>query len=132
MKQKDLINAYVSAKYLNQQRLSDVSTAKKVYQLMTKLQPSIDFQIQEEQKIYDANPDYSPELNGCAIPASASPEEREKYIQETKNVSNAFKKLSETEVDPIEFEKFTFDCEKNPVSLSGEDIGNLEPFIEFI
>lgn len=132
MKQKDLINAFVSAKYLNQQRLSDVSTAKKIYQLMTKLQPSLDFQLQEEQKIYEEHSSYSPEMGGCPIPANATPEERAKLIQEAKEVGLALKKINETEVDPIEFEKFEFDCEKNSISISGEDIGNLEPFIDFI
>ena len=132
MKQKDLLKAYASAKYLNQQRLSDVSAAKKIYQLMTKLQPSLDFQIQEEQKIYDSHPDYSPELNGCRIPENATSEEKARLTQEVKEVGEALKALNETECDPIDFEKFVFDCEKNKISISGEDIGNLESFIEFI
>lgn len=132
MTQRDILNAYVSARYLNQQRLSDVSIAKKIYQLMQKLQPSLDFQIQEEQKIYGAHPDYSPELRGCPIPEVCTSERRAELTKEAEEVSAALKALNETKVDPIDFEKFEFDCEKNKISISGEDIGNLEPFIEFI
>ena len=132
MTQKDIVNAFFSARYLNQQRLSDVSTAKKIYQLMKKLQPSLDFQMQEEQKIYDAHPDYSPELNGCQLPADCTPERRAELTKEAKDVSDALKALNETEVEPIDFKKFQFDCAKNSIPISGEDIGNLEPFIEFI
>lgn len=129
MKQGQVMKAYVSLRDLNQQKLSSGKLAKNIFDLMTTLQKSYDFQVQEEQKICDAHPRYDPSLRG--IPINGDTEHRDEIIQEVKSIDKEFKDLSELEVD-VEFKPFDFDLEKENVSLSGEDIGNLSPFINFI
>lgn len=128
MKQGEAIKAYKSAIYLNQQKLSG-SMAKKVFLLTKALQPVWDFQVQEEDKIFADHPMYDPSINGIRMPDD--PEEKKKAILEVEQINKELKVIGEVDSD-VEFEKFDFDLSAEQIKLSGEDIGNLGPFINFI
>lgn len=128
MKQRELVRAYNSLSDINKCKLNDGKLAMNIFSLMSKLQPSIDFQIQEEEKIFSEHPNFNPQFGGVVIKEGVSQEDASK---EAKNVSEELKKLGEIEVD-FEFEPFDLDLERNNIPISGEDIGNLKSFIHFI
>ena len=130
MKQSDAVKAYVSAVELNKQRLSG-SIANKIFKLVNALQPCWDFQIQEEEKIFKEHPFVDPKLGIC-LAEDASEDERVKASLEMKSVNESLRSLSEIEIEPIEFESFTIDLEQENIKLSGEDIGRLKDFINFV
>lgn len=129
MKQSEAMKAYKSLQFLNQQKLSG-QTAKKVFLLWKALQPAWDFQLQEEEKLFNAHPMYDPEINGIKI-SENDPEEKKKAMEEVKQINKELKDIADLDCE-VEFEKFDFDLSKENVKLSGEDIGNLDHFINFI
>lgn len=130
MTQRDQVRAYIAASKLNRLTLP-ISIAKKVFTLVDRLQPSWDFQAQEEKKIYDAHPMYNPEIGGC-IPEDDSLEARHKAEQEARLVVEALKQLAETEVEQFEFEPIEISEElQDRIELSGEEVGYLKPYITF-
>lgn len=129
MKQGEAIRAYKSAMDLNRQKLSSGITARKVFLLVKALRPAWDFQMQEEQKVFVSHEMYDPSINGIKIPKEEPA--RSEAIKEATEISEELKAISELDFD-IEFEKFDLDFERENIQISGEDIGNLEPFINFI
>lgn len=130
MTQNQAIRAYISAMDLNRQKMNNCQTAIKIYQLLEKLRPYWDFQLQEEEKIYSAHPDYDPQTSSCALKEETD-EEIERCSAEVKAVSAALKELSVIEVDDIDFEPIRIDTSKESLKISGEDIGNLKGFVIF-
>ena len=129
MTQNEAVLAYLSAKDLNQQKLSSGKLAKKVFELKQKLQSAWDFQVQEEAKIYEAHPAITPGVSEVQL--NGDPEKRQELIREVNMINSDLKKLGELEVD-IDFEPFDFNLDFENVSLSGEDIGRLSKFVNFI
>lgn len=130
IKQLEAMKAYQSINDLNKQKLSSGKLAKQVYDLSSKLKSTFDFQIQEEQKIYNDHPEFDPTIGGIRLEGK-SIEERKQYAEEIKQIDKELRELAELDVE-IDFEPFEFNLEANNVKISGEDIGNLEKFINFI
>ena len=130
IKQNIAMKAYVSVKDLNQQKLSSGKVAKQVYELTNKLKPAYDFQIQEEQKIYASHPDFDPSIGGIRL-ENKTDEEKKLATENIKKIDTELKDLANVDFE-IDFEKFDFDLAQNSVRISGEDIGNLDMFINFI
>lgn len=129
MKQRELVRAYNSLNEINRCRLTDGKLAMQIYKLKSKLQPIFDFQIQEEEKIFNEHPNFDPRLNGVVIGKDGV--NRDEALNEAKIVSEELKKLADIDVD-FEFEPFDFDLNAHNVPISGEDIENLNSFINFI
>lgn len=130
-KQNDIIKAYKSAIYLNQQKFSSGKIAKKIYELVTKLKPTYDFQLQEEQKLFDAHPNFDIRNGIMKIINPNDENEIEKAKKEAKEIEKELSDLSDLDVD-LDFDIFDIDLEITPeLKISGEDIGNLEKFINF-
>ena len=130
IKQNIAMKAYVSVKDLNQQKLSSGKVAKQVYELTNTLKPAYDFQIQEEQKIYASHPDFDPSIGGIRL-ENKTDEEKKLATENIKKIDTELKDLANVDFE-IDFEKFDFDLAQNSVRISGEDIGNLDMFINFI
>lgn len=130
IKQSEAMKAYQSVNDLNKQKLSSGKLAKQIYDLSSKLKSAFDFQIQEEQKIFDAHPNFDQVVGGIRLEGK-SYEERKQCAEEAKQIDAELKELSELDFE-IDFEPFDFNLEANNVKISGEDIGNLERFINFI
>lgn len=128
MIQRDAVKAYNSIKILNHEKLSG-QTAKKVFLLFKALQPIYDFQFQEEEKVLTSHPMYDPQMMGVKLPDG--PEEKKKALAELDKINAELKAIGDLECE-VKFEKFDFDLSKENIKLSGEDIGNLEEFINFI
>lgn len=128
MKNIEAVNAYVSLRDLNQHKFNDGKVAMKIFELFTKLQPSYDFRVQEERKIQEAHPKFNPVTGRMKMIDDGT--DQESLIQELKQVEEEFEKLSELEVD-VDFEPFEIDLTKEQLPISGQDIGNLKPFITF-
>ena len=132
IKQNEAVKAYKSLQDLNRIKLSSGKLAKQIYDLFTKLQKAYSFQVQEEQKIFDSHPNFDPQIGGIHL--TDDKEQRANAITETKQIEKELDDLGnlDFEVDgfgsPIEI---NLDAEPN-IKLSGEDIGNLEKFINFI
>lgn len=129
MKQGEAVRAYKSLVDLNKQKLSSGILARKVFLLLKALQTAWDFQIQEEQKVFDSHPIYDPSVNGVKLPKEEPA--RSEALAEANAINEELRKIDDMDVD-IEFEKFDFDLNKESIQISGEDIGNLESFINFI
>lgn len=129
MKQGEAVRAYKSALDLNKQKLSSGILARKVFNLVKILQPMWDFQLQEERKIFEKHPMYDLSVNGIKIPKEEPA--RSEALKEVEQINKEIKSIEDLDID-IEFEKFDFDLNVGNISISGEDIGNLEPFINFI
>lgn len=129
MKQMDAVKAYVSVRDLNKQKMSSGLLAKKVFDLYKALQPAWDFYTQEEKKIYENHPSYDSSINGIKI--TGSDEDKAVAINEVQQISKEFEQLNNLETE-IDFEPFEIDLSSENLKLSGEDIGNLMPFINFI
>jgi len=130
MTQNEVVKAYLAAKRLNSQPFPG-QTAMKIFMLVKKLQPTIDFQIQEENKIWAKYPDFVPELNGCRTTGS-SKEEIDKAKSIAKAVDNELTQLGNLEVSDLNIETFSIsENELANIQISGEDIGYLMPFISF-
>lgn len=130
MTQNEVVKAYLAAKRLNSQPFPG-QTAMKIFMLVKKLQPTIDFQIQEENKIWAKYPDFIPELNGCRTTGS-SKEEINKATSIAKAVDDELTKLGNLEVSDLNIEPFSItENELANIQISGEDIGYLMPFISF-
>ena len=129
MKQGEAIRAYKSAMDLNRQKLSSGVLARKFFLLTKALQPAWDFQLQEERKIFSEHPLYDNAVNGVHIPKEEPG--RTEALNETQKIRDELKAIEELDFD-IEFERFDMDLESENIQISGEDIGNLEPFINFI
>lgn len=132
IKQSEAIKAFRSIRDLNCQKMPSGKLAKQVYELYTKLKPAYDFQVQEEQKIYIDHPEFDPSIGGISLKGK-TPEEKQKAIEEAKAIDNELQELSDLDFELDYDERFTIDLDKIPsVQFSGEDIGNLEKFINFI
>ena len=130
MTQNEVVKAYLAAKRLNSQPFPG-QTAMKIFMLVKKLQPTIDFQIQEENKIWAKYPDFVPELNGCRTTGS-SKEEIDKARSIAKAVDDELTQLGNLEVSDLNIEPFSItENELASIQISGEDIGYLMPFISF-
>lgn len=130
MTQNEVVKAYLAAKRLNSQPFPG-QTAMKIFMLVKKLQPTIDFQIQEENKIWAKYPDFVPELNGCRTTGS-SKEEIQKAKSIAKAVDDELTQLGNLEVSDLNIETFSIsENELANIQISGEDIGYLMPFISF-
>ncbi len=130
-KQNDIIKAYKSAVYLNQQKFSSGKIAKKIYELVTKLKPTYDFQLQEEQKLFDMHPNFDIRNGIMKIMNPNDENEIEQAKKEAKEIEKELSDLSDLDVD-LDFNLFDIDLEITPeLKISGEDIGNLEKFINF-
>ena len=130
IKQSEAMKAYRSISDLNKQKLSSGKLAKQVYDLSSKLRSAYDFQVQEEEKIYKLHPEFDPMVGGIRLEGK-SDEERLKSAEEIKQIDKELKELSELDFE-IDFKPFDFDSEANSVKISGEDIGNLKLFVNFI
>ena len=130
IKQSEAMKAYQSVNDLNKQKLSSGKLAKQVYDLSSKLKSAFDFQIQEEQKIYNDHPEFDPTIGGIRLEGKSN-EERKQCAEEIKQIDKELRELSELDFE-IDFEPFDFSLEANNVKISGEDIGNLEKFINFV
>lgn len=128
MKQGEAIRAYNAVSVLNKQRLSG-PVAKNIFMLYKALQPAWEFQCQEEEKVLSSHPAYDPSINGLALPPDE--EGQAKVNAEVQQINQELKVIEDTDFE-IEFEKFDFDLNKDRIQITGEDIGNLEPFINFI
>lgn len=130
IKQYEAVKAYRSISELNKQKLSSGRIAKQIYDLTSKLQPAFDFQVQEERKIYGEHPEFDFALNGIKLEGKTE-EEKKASINEIKQIEKELKDLSELDFD-IESDIFDINLDENRIEISGEDIGNLEKFINFI
>ena len=127
MKQINIVNAYQPITKLNSQDL-DGYTAKKIYDLMLKIKPLFDFQVQEQNKIYAKHPNLNIEKMGFDIDPN-NPNSKLEAEEEAKEIEKELNELAEIEQE-IEFERFEVPLGK--VQLSGKDIGNLSDFIDFV
>ena len=130
MTQAEVVRAYIAAKKLNTQPFPG-QTAKKIFMLVRTLQPYMDFQVQEEEKILAKYPDFDPIQNGCKT-KDFSQEGIAKATEIAKAVNAEAKKLGDLEITDLKFEHFSIsEAEQENIKISGEDIGILEPFITF-
>ena len=133
VKQSEAVKAWKSIRALNGQSLRSAKLAKKIYELSLKLQKAYDFQTQEEQKIFEAHPEFNPAIGG--IPLNNKTEEERKIAkEEVKEVGDALKELGELDFDMDDYKPFNIDLDQYEgiIQLSGEDIGNLQKFINFV
>lgn len=130
MKQKDLVEAYIAAKKLNEQTLKSGKIAKKIFELTSGLKRFFDFQVQEENKIFAEHPKYDLELGGIPLGDNPSEEVKKQAEEELNVISNKLKELNGLESE-FEFESFTISLDSVNLTISGKDIGTLSPFITF-
>lgn len=131
VKQGVIVKAYKSAIDLNKQKISSGKIAKKIYELVNKLKPTYEFQLQEEEKIFEAHPNFDIRIGGIRIMNQNDPIEKEQANSEAKEIEKELNGLSNLDVD-LDFDIFDIDLEAIPdLKISGEDIGNLESFINF-
>lgn len=131
MTQFEAVKAYISLKALNSQRTSG-KIAKKIFDLMTLLKPSWDFQVQEENKVYEKYPMLDPKT--MTIDLGKTPEERNERTKMAVEIKKAFDDFGGTEFvlpENLDQYKFHIDLDSENLKLSGEDIANLAPFITF-
>lgn len=127
MTQKEAVKAYLSVKKLNEQDTS-IKTAKKVFDLFTKLRKAWDFQVQEELKLCERYPEINPVSHGIKY---SNDEERVKALEIINKFNTEADELGNIEFE-IEFEPFTIISDSEPnIKLSGADINNLSAFISF-
>lgn len=130
MKQQDLVKAYIAVRELNKQPLS-AHVARKIFDLGEKLRPAWDFQVQEEEKIYERYPDYNPESKGF-IADSNSESSKAVALAKAEAMGNDFQQIADLDAEPIDFEPFTIQTSlESGLKISGEHIGYLKPFITF-
>ena len=130
MTQIEVVRAYFAAKRLNAQPFPG-QTAMKIFMLVKKLQPTVDFQIQEENKILAKYPSFDPIQNGCKTD-DLSKEGIAKATEIVKAVNDELNALGKIEVTDLKIEPFTIsESELEAIKISGEDIGDLSPFITF-
>ena len=127
MKQKDAVKAYMAASNLNMQVLSDGRTARKIFNLVRTLKPIWEFQSQEENKICTEHPDVNPANMTIALKEGL---DKEDAIKELDDMQEKFRKLGNMEIE-VDFTKFTIDLGMENIRISGKEIGDLEPFIDF-
>jgi len=127
MKQKEAVQAYLSAKKLNEQETS-AKTALKVFNLFTKLRKAWDFQVQEELKLFERYPEVDREKHGIKY---STKEEFEKAESIIKKFNEEADELADLDFE-IDFEPFVIKLDvETGIKLSGADIGNLSEFIKF-
>ncbi len=125
--QKDAVQAYLAVKKLNEQDTS-IKTAKKVFDLFTKLRKAWDFQVQEELKLYERYPEIDPISHGIKF---KSVPEREKALEIINKFNADADEIGNVEFE-IEFEPFTINSDNEAgIKLSGSDISKLSAFISF-
>ena len=131
VKQGAIVKAYKSAMDLNKQKISSGKIAKQIYELVNKLKPTYDFQLQEEEKIFEEHPNFDIRIGGIRIMNQNDPIEKQQANSEAKEIEKELNDLSNLDVD-LDFDIFDIDLEIIPdLKISGEDIGNLEGFINF-
>ena len=131
MKQKDAVNAYISAKKLNSLDVTPM-TAQTIFELFRALQPAWDFQLQEEQKIFAKHPKLDVGTLSIKMENPDDLEEKANAEKEITEINQELKDLANVET-VINFQKRNINAmfDKN-IKVSGEDIANLDPFITFV
>lgn len=118
MTQGNLIRAYKAVNALTEQRLP-LPISYKLFKLKKSLQPVWDFQLQEEERIFNLYPPTDREGNQYKF---ATPEDAQGFRE-------AFKELREMESD-IEFKPLNLPMLES-MNLSGEEIDALTDVIFF-
>ena len=127
--QSKAIKAYLSARKLNSQDVSP-KLAKTIFELFRALQPVWDFQAQEERKIFDKHPNADVLSGSMKIQDPDNPQSIEDAIKELSQLNEELKELGEVETS-VDFKKLKINVSNENLKFSGEDIANLEPFVEF-
>jgi len=114
-----ILNAYVPLQNLYHQKLQ-VGTSKKLFDLIHKIRPVMDFQIEQEQQFLEEHP-----------PVRL---ENDKYVFSTPEDANAFRErlaeLAQLETD-IDDVPLIIETANEPVfEISGNDIEKLQPLVE--
>lgn len=132
IKQTEAVKAYQSLKDLNKQKLSSGKLAKQIYDLTAKLKSAYDFQVQEEQKIFELHPDFDPIVGGIRLDGKTD-EEKAIASEEIKTMNRELESISDLDFELEDYEPFELKFDSEPdLKISGEDIGNLEKLIKFI
>lgn len=133
IKQKDAINAYLAVKNLNEQKMPQgkLRLAHNIFELYKKLEKAWDFYSQEISKIYSEHPNFDPNIMGINIKGKTD-EEKIAAETEVKQIEKQINEIGELDFEMDEVKKFDVDLDKDPISLSGSEIGVLSNFINFI
>lgn len=126
MKQKDAIKAYLSARKLNIQDASP-KNAKVFFELMQALQPTWDFQVQEERKVFAKHPNFDPMSKTIKMEGE---HDKNAVTSELKEIDTELSDIGNVE-STIDFAKRTINVGNENFKLSGEDYANLEQFLDF-
>ncbi len=116
-----ILNAYMPLKELYKQRLR-AATSRKLYDMIRAIQPTIDFQIEQEQQFLEQHPPKGQE-NGA-------------YVFNSAEEANAFRtrisELTSLETE-LNVDKLVIDTSKEPdFEISGEDIEKISPLVDIV
>ena len=123
MKQSDIIAAYKAADELCKQKIKSPKVANVFYIVKNLLKPQYDFQVEREKAVFDKY-QFTQTEDGLKF------ETQELADQFAAEYSEEIKQLSEMDVD-LDFKKQTVNLSEQ-FEISGDDIGALSPFINFV
>ena len=124
---RQITDAFMAARKLCAQDTLSRAYGKKAYQLRRLLQPVVDYRVEEEKKIFERHPRVDRQTMTITFTDDA---EKDEALDELRKTRAELDELAGTEWDRIEFERFTIPAGET-VRISGDEMGALEPFIEF-
>lgn len=124
---RQITDAFMAARKLCAQDTLSRAYGKKAYQLRRLLQPVVDYRVEEETKIFERHPRVDRQTMTITFTDDA---QKDEALDELRKTRAELDELAGTEWDRIEFERFTIPAGET-VRISGDEMGALEPFIEF-
>lgn len=127
MKQSQCVQAYIALSKIMEQDTS-LLTARKVFSMVHLLQPSWDFQGQQERKIIERHPDVDPRNSSVTCPTD-NKEEADRLLAELDSYTKELEELGQMEQN-LKIEPFSIPLSEN-IKIAGKDIKALEGFVTF-